>query len=181
MSQQYPGLEPYIKKYGHLHTKFIEQTLPVLAAHRPDLDAHGIDALLATIIPKPKLPFVKMADGTLVPAAGITIRCPMITAGSAVALVVEGEETPLEVPSWVTDGDVLLVDLSIPGPLVLPAPEPVPKPEPTLSNLLRELAAAHDAIADLEGDDSGQAEDAVYELAADIRSLEAQIAKLKGS
>ena len=48
--------EPFVKKYGKRHRELIEKLVPVLVASRPELDAHGVDAVLAAAVPKLKLP-----------------------------------------------------------------------------------------------------------------------------
>ena len=126
--------------------------------------------MLAAAVPKLKLPLLKMRNGTLVPATGITVRASSPFAGVAVALIIEGVEIPLEDETYLNTYDSLHVDISTPGTLVLPAP---PAAVPTKAELMRELA---DAVEALEGLDEGEDLDTVYDAQAEVDSLEARIA-----
>jgi hypothetical protein len=140
--------EPFVKKYGKRHRELIEKMVPILVASRPELDAYGVDAVLAAAVPKLKLPLMRMSNGTLVPATGITVRVSAPFAGVAVALIIEGEEIPLEEETYLNSFDSLHVDLSTPGTLVLP---PAPAAVPTKAELLRELADATELLEGLDG------------------------------
>ena len=162
--------EPFVKKYGKRYRDLIETLVRVLTASRPELDEYGVDTVLAVAIPKLKLPLLKMSNGTLVPATSITVRASSPITGMAVALIIEGEEIPLDDETWLNMFDSIHVDISTPGTLVLLPP---PAVAPTLPELLRQLADARESLEALEEDDDL---DAVYDAHAEIESLEVQIA-----
>ena len=164
--------EPFIKKYGKRHRELIEKMVPVLVASRPELDAHGIDAVLAAAVPKLQLPLMKMSEWD--PGAGDRHHgaCQLCLRRGSSALIIEGVEIPLEEETYLKPYDSLHVDISTPGTLVLPAP---PAAVPTKAELMRELA---DAVEALEGLDEGEDLDTVYDAQAEVDSLEARIAAL---
>jgi hypothetical protein len=170
-------VEHYVAKYGEQYRSRILDALEFIGpgSGYEYFTGRDIDEYLDALIPKvkppsPKLPMFKLADGTLVPATGVTVHGTRID-GTVVAVIVEGVEQPNS-PQRIFYHDTINCTVGEWPPKYDPLP-PLPVVEETLPELLRQLATQ----LELQ-DDCNEIDDA-YDIEANIAELEAKIAELK--